>query len=501
MTRLTLTGLVTLIFLAWPQQPAQLFIGPGSPRASRSVHRLHFGSRSRSFGRLRAAGNETASIDSASVTADTAVAAVDSPPAEVEEASPTVAATASADDWRRPKEPDRDTSYKLWPALPVAPYERRKTVRIEQIPGEVWAFEQKLGLLYVHVPIRMTAVRLAEGGLLLYGALAPTRECLSLIKELEAQYGEVRYLVLGSVAVEHKTFAAPLANALPSAKVFVAPGQYAVPIPLPLALLGFPMSRTRVLDTTRDDWPWGSELEFKVLGPIGKDINTGAFCEAVFFVPRLKLLLVTDLLVKLPTEIPEIIREDPRALVYHGRDGPLSEPRTDEATLMEGWQKICMFSLFFVSDAINVQPLGEALEAAQKTKVPELGWGGLLPWTYKATWKETYDAVADGVFVVPVLSELVLKRGEKDTNTLRTFYEAVAEWPFDKFLAQHFAGVTPVTPTEWKNAYRRFLDDPVLPIPCAKPRDEDLQYLRNASRDLEGTGLLDPQLPKRQSLF
>ena len=44
----------------------------------------------------------------------------------------------------------------------------------------MWGFEQKIGLLYVHVPIRMTAVRLESGGLLLYGAVAPTGECLEL---------------------------------------------------------------------------------------------------------------------------------------------------------------------------------------------------------------------------------------------------------------------------------------------------------------------------------
>jgi len=36
-----------------------------------------------------------------------------------------------------------NSRWNLWPALPVAPYERRRTLRLEYIPGEVWAFEQK----------------------------------------------------------------------------------------------------------------------------------------------------------------------------------------------------------------------------------------------------------------------------------------------------------------------------------------------------------------------
>ena len=99
-----------------------------------------------------------------------------------------------------------------------APYERRRTFLVEYIPGELWGLEQKLGLLYVHVPIRMTVLRLESGGLLIYGAVAPTDECLSLVRELESKYGAVRFLVLPTVAVEHKTFAGPLAQRLPDAE-------------------------------------------------------------------------------------------------------------------------------------------------------------------------------------------------------------------------------------------------------------------------------------------
>merc|ERR1719171_1293324 len=32
----------------------------------------------------------------------------------------------------------------LWPALPLAPYGKRKTVRREAVPGKVWTFDQML---------------------------------------------------------------------------------------------------------------------------------------------------------------------------------------------------------------------------------------------------------------------------------------------------------------------------------------------------------------------
>lgn len=158
-----------------------------------------------------------------------------------------------------------EARWDLWPALPVAPYERRRTLLQEYIPGELWGLEQKLGLLYVHVPIRMTVLRLQQGGLLVYGAVAPTQECLKLLRGLEETYGAVRFLVLPTVAVEHKSFAGPLAQQL-NAEVWYCPGQYSVPIPLPLELLGFPLKGLRELpqdSASGMEMPWGSELEHK----------------------------------------------------------------------------------------------------------------------------------------------------------------------------------------------------------------------------------------------
>lgn len=117
-----------------------------------------------------------------------------------------------------------DARWDLWPALPIAPYERRRTILQEYIPGNLWGLEQKLGLLYVHVPIRMTVLRLKEGGLLVYGAVAPTAECIGMLRQLEAEHGKVRFLILPTVAVEHKTFAGPLARQLTEAEVWYAPG-------------------------------------------------------------------------------------------------------------------------------------------------------------------------------------------------------------------------------------------------------------------------------------
>ena len=118
----------------------------------------------------------------------------------------------------------KESEWPLWLALPVAPYSRRKTIRREVGPG-AWAFDQLIGIYYVHVPIRMTVLRLDAGGLFVYAPVAPTKECLALLQPLIDEYGPVKYIVLPSVAVEHKVNAGPFARAFPKAEFYAVDQQ------------------------------------------------------------------------------------------------------------------------------------------------------------------------------------------------------------------------------------------------------------------------------------
>ena len=157
----------------------------------------------------------------------------------------------------------KESNWPLWTALPVAPYSKRKTIRYEVGPG-VWAFDQLIGIYYVHVPIRMTVVKKSDG-LLVFAPIAPTRECLSLLQELIDVHGPITDIILPSVAVEHKVNAGPFARAFPTANFYIVDKQYAFPLNLPNSFLGLP-SWTKPLprSSTINDM-WGGELEHEVL--------------------------------------------------------------------------------------------------------------------------------------------------------------------------------------------------------------------------------------------
>ena len=108
----------------------------------------------------------------------------------------------------------------------LPPVSGRATVRtaIGRDGGDgMWSFEQLLVFTNVSATIRMTVVRLDDGTLWVHAPVAPTGECLSLLREL----GTVNHIVLPVSALEHKAFFGPFVRQFPNAMTWVAPGQYA----------------------------------------------------------------------------------------------------------------------------------------------------------------------------------------------------------------------------------------------------------------------------------
>ena len=359
---------------------------------------------------------------------------------------------------RKPPEAPRQNrslqefSWPLWPVVPIYPYSQRRTLRTEVVPQSIWTFEQVQGILYVVVPIRMTVVKLEQGGLLVYAPVAPTPECLNLIRELIVEYGDVKYIILPTISgVEHKVFVGPFARKFPNAQVFVAPGQWSFPINLPLSWLGFPAKRTHILPQDSRNTPFADEFDYKILGHLA--LGIGQFAEVVFFHKRSHTLLVTDTIVSIPNTPPAILQIDPYPLLFHAKDHTFHKVENTETTRRRGWQRISLFSFYFRPSVLDTIELGEAVrESWQAPDRSKKAYFGIYPFKWKPNWQETFEALSRNgqLFVAPILQTLILNRAPEETLN---WANQVSKWEFNRIIPCHFDSPIMATPEQFRQAF------------------------------------------------
>ncbi len=346
----------------------------------------------------------------------------------------------------------RDWSWLFWPAVPLYPYGRRRTLRTEVVKDTVWTFDQIQGILYVVVPIRMTVVKLEEGGLLIYAPVAPTTECIRLVKELVTQHGDVKYIILPTISgLEHKVFVGPFARRFPNAQVFVAPNQWSFPLNLPLSWLGLPRRRTHVLPEDSTQAPFTDEFDYAMLGPI--ELGPGRFEEVAFFHKRSRTLLVTDSVLSVPEEPPAIIQLDPYPLLFHAKDDAFDVVEDSEANRRKGWQRISLFAFYFQPSALEaiqmVQSIRDAFKAPDRTRKAYFGW---FPFNWKDDWKQSFHALRGGgrPFVAPILQTLILNRSPSETID---WADKVVSWNFQRIVPCHFDSPIEADPRQFRQAF------------------------------------------------
>lgn len=385
-----------------------------------------------------------------------------------------------ANDWRWP----------YWPVVPLYPYGQRRTLIREVVPETIWVFEQVQGIFYVVVPIRMTVIRLAAGGLLVYAPLAPTPECLRLLRQLEAEYGVVQAIVQPTVTgIEHKVFVGPFARQCPQATVYVAPYQWSFPVNLPLSWLGLPRQRTQVLNDPAD-YPHTDEFDWALLGPIS--LNVGPFAELTLCHRATDTLLVTDSLVSISATPPAVLELDPLPLLFHGRDQASEDLEDTPERRQRGWQRIVLFGLYFRPGDLEVLPLGKVWRLAQgaPSRRPATDWRsarqayfGLLPWQWRPGWQAAFEraSAAEAVRVAPILATVIFNR---QPEAIQRWLETIQQWSFTQVIPAHFSAPVAATPEVVAAA----LSDP--PPDAAA----DLSVLQRINRLLVG-GERSPQDP------
>ncbi len=390
----------------------------------------------------------------------------------------------------RAVERSADWSWPWWPLVPLYPYGQRRTLRREVINNQVWTFDQLQGILYVVVPIRMTVIRLATGGLLVYAPIAPTPECIRLVNELEELYGEVTYIILPTVTgLEHKVFVGPFARRFPSAQVYVARHQWSFPLNLPRSWLGFPMGRTHWLPENPADAPFGDEFDYHVLGPV--NLGLGPFSEVAFFHRASKSLLVTDSVVSIPADPPPIVQLDSYPLLFHAKENAADAPADTAENRRKGWQRIALFAFYFRPDALKDPQWGQVLTAAKNASDrSKQAYFGLFPFAWEPTWQQSFEKLCGNgrLLVAPVLQSLIFNRGSK---TVLAWANQVAELPFDSIIPCHLNAPIKTDGATFRQAFRFLAPDNTSGRGGNLP-EADFALLNRISQQLERTRITPP---------
>lgn len=382
----------------------------------------------------------------------------------------------------------------FWFLVPLHPFWRRRTLWQEVVPDTIWTFDQVQGLLHTVVPIRMTVVKLAAGGLLIYAPIAPTRECIHLVQELEAAHGAVRYILLPTASgLEHKVFVPPFARHFTTAQIFVTPRQWSFPLNLPLRWLGFPRDRTHVLPTNSADAPFGDEFDYAILDI---DLGKGSFGEVALWHRPSRSLLVTDTVLSVPDVPPAIVQLDPYPLLFHARDSALESMVDNEANRRKGWHRIALFAIYFQPGSLKTMGLGQALQDSLKApNHSRRAYFGLFPFEWQPEWERSFDALRGKgrPFVAPILQTFILDHAPQ---LVLAWADRVASWQFERIIPCHFEAPIATTPTEFRQAFAVFEPiDPsevtygskIEPLPPA-----DVEFMRMLEKNLDQRGITVP---------
>lgn len=177
---------------------------------------------------------------------------------------------------------------------------RTETTALRDLAPDLWVAERPLPLIVGDVGTRMTVIRLADGGLWVHSPVrldAATRQALDTV-------GRVRAVVAPSKV--HHLFVGDYITGYPGACVYGAPG------------LAEKRKDLRFHGVLGDEAPpeWSGQIEQHVFR------GAPAINEVVFFHPRTRTLILTDLAFNVPAEKASGARLFHWLVGARGRFGP-----------------------------------------------------------------------------------------------------------------------------------------------------------------------------------
>ncbi|KAK4733700.1 hypothetical protein R3W88_007961 [Solanum pinnatisectum] len=314
--------------------------------------------------------------------------------------------------------------------FPLGPFLNRQTIRTEAVKDTIWLFEQEqaLGFSSVSTNIRMTVIKLKSGELWVHAPIAPTKECIQLVKELGYP---VKYIVLPTFAYEHKIFVGPFSRKFPKAQVWVAPRQWSWPLNLPLEFFG--IFRAKALKDADMSTPWADDIEQKVLS--SPEVGIGPYVEVAFYHKKSRTLLVTDAVIFVPSTPPESISKESLLasaknglavkLLSKGKEVP-EEPVVDnKINRQKGWERMVL-QILFLGPSNLLEPNASFAQMSQK------------------------------LIVSPIVKTLVFS---KVPEKVRDWIDSIVrDWKFKRIIPAHFAAPINTSSSDLLAAFG-FLDD------------------------------------------
>ena len=157
-------------------------------------------------------------------------------------------------------------------------------------------------------------------------------------------------------------------------------------------------------------------------------MDSWRFQDAAFFHKPTKTLLLCDTLISISSEPPPILTSEPeyiRALLFHARDSPLELVVDSPEVRRKGWQRIALLSNFFFPGAATFK-----FQGYPNTPMPELGWGGVCPFTWQQGWTKSFEALsANGK---PTQFPLVQIAESLQPEVTQRWIDAVTHWNFER---------------------------------------------------------------------
>ena len=371
-----------------------------------------------------------------------------------------------------------------WPLFPLYPYAYKKTICKEIVSDQVWSIEQIQGLYYVAVPIRMTVIRVPNG-LILINPLPPTKELINELHKLITSFGDVKSIILPTASgLEHKIGLPALSRIFKDAEIWLCPGQWSFPLNLPLDFLGIPSKRTKIL--FEDGTPYQDEFNWLSLGPI--NLGLGRFQEVSCFHRSTGILHVTDAIVAIDKNPPDIFDYDPMPLLFHARDRGDEILEDTIESRRKGWARLVLFASFLRPGKLNIPSLRHIIKYSFKKGFRNKRFHfGIYPFMWEKDWEESLIGIMGSespkIQVAPVLKKLIFPRSDeilckwlnevKNIEGLKFFVSAHYSSPV-KFCKKDCENlINQINSTEWKlcndddrflsNFYRRLYEFGVIP--------------------------------------